>query len=136
MSAEAQTRFEWKQYGLSFSVPSGFKVSKNTATSFEASNSNIHLTIEVFDHDDISGEELGEALGTIAAELDMEDGEIGELRLSTLEGVYIEGTVDDVGTILVLLLDSESNIALLSTIVYADGYERAATNICNSFAIK
>ncbi|MDR2497471.1 MAG: hypothetical protein LBD21_10140 [Tannerellaceae bacterium] len=136
MSAGAQTRFEWKQYGLSFGVPSGFKVSKNTATSFEASNANINLTIEVFDHDDISGDALGEALGGLAGELDMEDAEVGELRLSTLEGAYIEGTVDDAGTILVMLVDSESNIALLATIVYADGYEKQATNICNSFTIK
>jgi hypothetical protein len=136
MSACAQTKFEWKQYGLSFSVPSNFKVAKNTATEFEASNSNIHLTIEVFDHEGISGEALGKTLGEIALELDMEDAEIGELRLTTLEGAYIEGTVDDVGTILVLLIDEDSNIALLSTIVYADGFEKQATNICNSFSIK
>jgi hypothetical protein len=136
MSAVAQTKFEWKQYGLSFSVPSGFKVTKNTETAFEASNSKMQLNIEVFDHDGVSEDVLGEILGNMAVELEMEDAEIGELRLTTLEGAYIEGTVSGTGTILVLLLDTDSNIALLSTIVYADGLEKQATAICNSFAIK
>jgi hypothetical protein len=136
MSACGQTRFEWKQYGLSFGVPSDFKVMKNTDTRFEASNSKMQLTIEVFDHEGVSGDVLGEILGNMAVELEMEDAEVGELRLTTLEGAYIEGTVDGAGTILVLLLDVESNIALLSSIVYADGLEKQATNICNSFAIK
>lgn len=134
--ANAQQRYTWKQYGLSFSVPTNFKVSVNTAESFEAENANMHLSIEVMDYDGIDPEDLGTALGQMAVELNMKNAEIGELALTTLEGAYIEGRVDGVSVCLVLLCDTDSNIALLSSITYADGYEKQATNIANSFSIK
>ncbi|NDV56964.1 hypothetical protein [Bacteroides sp. 519] len=136
MVANAQQRYTWKQYGLSFSVPTNFKVLENTAESFEAENNNIHLAIEVIDYDGIDPEDLGTALGTMAVELKMKNSEIGELALTTLEGAFIEGEIDGVNVCLVLLCDTESNIALLSSITYADGFEQQATNIVNSFSIK
>lgn len=136
MVVTAQQRYTWKQYGLSFSVPSNFKVVENTADSFEAENANMHLAIEVIDYDGIDVEELGMALGEMANELNMKNSEVGELGLTTLAGAYIEGKVDGANVCLVLLVDVESNIALLASITYANGHGQQATNIVNSFAIK
>lgn len=136
MVVTAQQRYTWKQYGLSFSVPSNFKVVENTAESFEAENANMHLAIEVIDYDGIDVEDLGTALGEMANELGMKNPDIGELGLTTLAGAYIEGKVDGSNVCLVLLIDVESNIALLASVTYGNGYEQQATNIVNSFAIK
>lgn len=135
-AVHAQQKWEWEQYGLSFSAPSNFEVIENTEDSFEALNRHIHLAIEVFDYEGLDPEDLGMTLGELALELGMRNVDIGELRLTTLEGAYIESIEDGVGTILILLLDEDSNIALLASIIYDEGFERAATNICNSFAIK
>lgn len=136
LSANSQQRYTWNQYGLSFSVPSNFKVTENTATSFEANNQAIHLAIEVLDSDGISPETFGETLAEIANNIGMSGADMGELGLTTLEGAYIEGQVGEANVCLVVLLDSASNIALLATVTYADGQEQASTNIVNSFAIK
>lgn len=136
MCASSQQKFEWEQYGLSFQVPSNFNITENTATSFDAGNGNINLTIEVLDYTGISAETIGTALGELAVQTGMKNADIGGLALTTLAGAYAEGTVDGANLILVALLDTDSNIALLASIVYADGYEKQATNICNSFAIR
>lgn len=136
MVVNAQQRYTWEQYGLSFSVPQNFKVVKNTAESFEAENANIHLTIEVMDYDGIDPEDLGTALGEMANELGMTGMDIGELALTTLEGAYIEGKVKGVNVCLVLLADTDSNIALVASVTYSNGNEQQATNIVNSFSIK
>lgn len=136
VSVNAQQTFTWKQYGLSFKVPSNFKVVENTAESFEAESTNIHLAIEVMDYEGISADTMGEMLGELANEMNMKSPEIGELMLTTLAGAYIEGKVDGVNVCLVLLMDTDSNIALLASVTYANGFEQQATNIVNSFSIK
>lgn len=134
--ANAQQRYTWKQYGLSFSVPSNFKVLENTSESFEAENDNIHLVIEVLDYEGLDPEDLGTILGEMSNELGLKNAEVGELGLTTLAGAYIEGKVGEANVCLVVLMDVESNIALLASVTYSNGYEKAATNIVNSFAIK
>lgn len=121
---------------MSFKVPSNFKVVENTAESFEAESTNIHLAIEVMDYEGISADTMGEMLGELANEMNMKSPEIGELMLTTLAGAYIEGKVDGVNVCLVLLMDTDSNIALLASVTYANGFEQQATNIVNSFSIK
>ncbi|MDL2257386.1 hypothetical protein LJC06_04190 [Bacteroidales bacterium OttesenSCG-928-I14] len=136
LAINAKDTYTWKQYGLSFSVPEDFDVLKNNEESFEAENDEIYLSIEVLDYDGLTPEFFGELLGQMAISSEMEDAEVGELRLTTLEGAYIEGVVGASNVIYVILLDTDSNIALIASIVYEDGNERAATNIVNSFAIK
>lgn len=138
LPAHAQTSvWTWQQYGLSFEAPDALRVTRNNATVYEAAHNDLHLSIQVMDYEGINPESLAEALGETAAELGMSaDSDVGELVLTTLEGVYIEGLVDGVNTILVLLFDTESNIALLSTVVYNDGLEQVATDIVNSFVIR
>ncbi len=137
-AANAQQKYEWKQYGLSFKVPTTFKISENTAESFAAGDKNMDLAIQVIDYDGVDAEDMGGILGELAVEagMDMEEAEIGELALTTLAGAYIEGEIDGEMTILVVLMDVESNIALFARITYADGFLKQANNICNSFAIK
>ncbi|MDH6358440.1 hypothetical protein [Parabacteroides sp. PF5-9] len=129
-------KFEWEQYGLSFSVPADFKRVGNNKESFEAKNDNIHLAIEVFDYKGVSAENMGEILGGMANDAGMQNAEFGELVLTTLEGAYIEGTVGGINMIFVALMDTDSNVALLASITYINGFEQDATDICNSFAIK
>lgn len=136
MAVSAQQRYTWKQYGLSFSVPTNFKITENTAESFQANNGQIHLAIAVVDYDGLNEDDLAETLLMMAEEAGMTDGEVGPLALTTLEGAYIEGVVDEANMCFVLLADTESNIALLASVVYADGLENQANKIINSFSIK
>lgn len=138
LSLSAQnTKWTWKQYGLSFTAPSSMKVTTNDAVSFAAESNDLHISIEVMDYEGISPETMAAALGQAAGELGMaSDSEIGELGLTTLEGIYIDGLVDGIPTTLVLLYDTESNIALLSSLVYSEEYIQKATDVVNSFEIK
>ncbi|MDL2247470.1 hypothetical protein LJC05_01920 [Bacteroides sp. OttesenSCG-928-J23] len=136
IAANAQQRYTWNQYGLSFTVPSNFKITENTAESFQANNGKIHLAIAVIDYDGIDEDGLAEVLISMAEEAGITDGEVGPLALTTLEGAYIEGVVNGSNMCLVLLADTESNIALVASVVYADGLENQANNIINSFSIK
>lgn len=137
VSAQALTTWTWKQYGLSFKAPSVMKIAKNTATEFEATASNMSLSIGVLDYTGATLEDLAGMIGTVAGEIGMStDSEIGDLQLTTLAGVYIEGTLDGQNVILVVLADDDSNIALWSVIGYEDGLEQVATNVVNSFSIK
>ena len=138
MSLTAQnTKWTWKQYGLSFTAPSSMKVTTNDAASFAAESDNLHISIEVVDYEGLSPETMGATLGQLAGELGMaSDSEIGELSLTTLAGIYIDGLVDGIPTTLVLLYDTESNIALLASVVYTEEYVEESTAIVNSFEMK
>ncbi|MDL2223443.1 hypothetical protein LJB98_05030 [Bacteroidales bacterium OttesenSCG-928-M11] len=136
LSVSAQQRYTWEQYGLSFSVPKSFQILENTAESFEAENEEMSLTIELLDYEGLSPEFMGTLLGQMAKDSGMRNAEVGELVLTTLEGAYIEGEIKGVNVIYIVLMDTDSNIALLGSIVYEDGYEVPATRIVNSFAIE
>lgn len=135
-AAHAEVRHEWKQQGLSVSVPSDFKVSKNAADGFEAGNAEFKLTIKLFEAKDLTLASMKTSLDKMAkeAKLDVEDA--GELVLTSLDGAYIEGLTGDKGMVFVLLADEKSKKSFLATLVYEEGNEGAATNIMNSFAIK
>lgn len=135
-NVNAQQQFEWEQYGLSFSVPSNFRVLVNTAESFEAQNNHVYLRIELLDYEGLSPEFMGTLLGEMANVSGMVDATVGELALTTLEGAYIEGIIDDTNVVYTILMDTESNLALLSSIVYEYGNGLVVENIMNSFAIR
>ena len=127
----------WSQHGLSFKAPSDAQVTENSSEVFTAQSADIMITIQLVDYTGVSMEELGTILGTMAAESGMEAGsDIGELQLTTMAGAYVEGTVQGANVIYVLLADEESNIALFAGVVYADGQEKKATDIVNSFVMK
>lgn len=135
--AQSLTTWTWEDYGLSFKAPSNAKVQKNTDTEFVATNGNIIVGLEVIDYTGATMVQLAEALGEYADAVGFSaDTEVGGLQLTTLAGVWIEGTLDGTNTILVVLADDDSNIAVVAAIQYADGQEKIATAIVNSFSIK
>jgi len=131
------TRWTWDQYGLSFEAPSKMKVTENDEINFSAEMNGMAISMEVMDYDGMSPETMGAALGQAAGEMGMDSGsDIGPLSLTTLEGLYIDGVVDGTPMTLVLLYDTESNIAVLASIAYTEDLVKVSTDMVNSFQMK
>lgn len=135
--AQAMTNWNWSQYGLSFDAPSNLKIQTNNATDFVAKSSMLTISINVMDYTGITLEEMAGELGSFAEEIGMAaDSEVGPLRLTTLVGVYIDGTLGNKNALLAILADEESNIAVAVAIEYDDEEYELPTKILNSFSIK
>ena len=130
----AQVDMVWDTHGAGFKVPSGFVIETNNEEEFSAGNDNLYLTITPIQDETVNEDDLADAVGIMAKELDYDlitDGDAVEM--DDFVGYYVRGVKDGVSAIVMALLDTESSTNLLVVVVYAGGFEDEALMIVNSF---
>lgn len=130
----AQSEFRWNEHGVGFSVPDDFHIEANNAEEFSAGNEVLFLSIVPIQDENITEDNLAEALVAMAEEMEYDRLEkVAETTLQDFVGYYTIGTKDGANALLMTLLDTQSSTNLLIVIVYADQGQRAAIQIANSF---
>ncbi len=130
----AQKQMVWDKHGVGFTVPDNFKIEKNDATEYTASNDVMALTIMPHQDETISKEHLADALLTMAHSLEYETLEgVSQVELHDFVGYLVEGKKEGVNVVLMALLDTESSTNLFVSIVYAEGQLDAAVSLAKSF---
>jgi len=130
----AQVDMVWDTHGAGFKVPRGFVIETNNEEEFSAGNDNLYLTITPIQDETVNEDDLADAVGIMAKELDYDlitDGDAVEM--DDFLGYYVRGVKDGVSAIVMALLDTESSTNLLVVVVYAGGFEDEALMIVNSF---
>lgn len=130
----AQTELRWDAHGVGFTVPDDFQVSVNNIEEFTASNDNLALSIAPIQDEDITKENLSEAVLAMATEMRYDAlNEADEIDIDDFTGYYIKGRKDGVNAVVMALLDKQSSTNLLVVIAYADGYFDDAVAVAGSF---
>lgn len=130
----AQTEMRWDTHGVGFTVPDDFKVSANNAEEYTASNDNLVLSIAPIQDENITKENLSEAVLAMATEMHYDAlQEADEINIDDFTGYYIKGKKDGVNAVVMALLDKESSTNLLVVIAYDDNYFDDAVAIASSF---
>jgi hypothetical protein len=133
-SLSAQTDMHWDTHGVAFTVPDNFTITTNNAEEYSAENDNIALSIIPVQDENVTKEHLAEAVTEMAKGLDYDViSKAAEASIDDFEGYYVVGKKDGVNAIVMAILDTESSTNLLVVIVFANGFEKAAENIANSF---
>lgn len=133
--ASAQKDWRWNQHGVGFSAPSNLRITTNTASEFTAEGSDLILSIYVEQDGEVTADGLAEALVAAAEELDYDEiTDVDELEIDDFTGYYVEGTKDDVGALIITLLDKQSATNLVIVLAYTtDAARDKAIDIADSF---
>lgn len=130
----AQTEMRWDKHGVGFTVPSNFKVTTNNAEEYTASNDNLVLSIAPIQDEEISKENLADAVLAMAKEMEYDAlEEADEINIHDFTGYYIKGKKDGINAVVIAMLDKESSTNLLVVIAYDDDYFDEAVSIAKSF---
>ncbi|MDO8366278.1 MAG: hypothetical protein Q7T20_05730 [Saprospiraceae bacterium] len=130
----AQTEMRWDTHGVGFTVPDDFKVSTNDAEEYTAANDHLMLTIAPIQDEEITQENLAEAVLAMATAMEYESlDEADKIDVHDFTGYYIKGTRDGINAVVIALLDKESSTNLLVVIAYDDDYFDEAVAIASSF---
>lgn len=130
----AQTEMRWDTHGVGFTVPDDFKVSANNAEEYTAGNDNLVLSIAPIQDENISKENLAQAVMAMAVEMKYDAlDESDEINIHDFTGYYIKGKKDGLNAVVIALLDKESSTNLMVVIIYDDSYFDEAVAIANSF---
>lgn len=134
-NAFAQTNdWEWSTYKLKFSIFEDCQATTNNSEEFTADCEGISISIFPWIDDEVSVDELANAVIAIAEELDYDEiSEASDIELNDFEGVMIEGVKDGVNAVIIGLLDPTSSTNFYSVIIYEDGMEDDAAGIALSF---
>lgn len=134
-SATAQKSYVWEDYKLQITVPSDFRIRKNTSETFEMKGDGMELIMEIVE-EDITLEDLEEA--TIAGAEEMELDEVDEatsVSSNGLKGYYVEGFKDGSRIMFAGMLDPRTQTNFFIAIVFDDEdaqAEKDAVGILNS----
>lgn len=130
----AQVELRWDAHGVGFAVPGDFHIEANNEQEFSAGNDLMFVSIIPIQDENITEENLAEALIAMAEEMEYDRlDEAAETKLHDFVGFYTIGAKDGANALLMTLLDTQSSTNLLVVIVYADQSQRAALQIANSF---
>ncbi|MFN0176385.1 MAG: hypothetical protein ACKVU0_17220 [Saprospiraceae bacterium] len=130
----AQTEMRWDTHGVGFTVPSDFRVSTNTTDLYTAENDHLILSISPIQDEEISKENLAEAVLGMATAMEYESlDEASEIIINDFTGYYIKGTRDDMNAVVMALMDKASSTNLLVVIAYDNDRFEEAVAIAKSF---
>ncbi|MCC5946372.1 MAG: hypothetical protein JJT94_15680 [Bernardetiaceae bacterium] len=120
-TVQAQTAYEWDDYGLSFSVPAGFKASASTGDKFEGSAERAGLTLfglyPIADAN-LTMENLEDFLVAMASESGMQVDEASEIEFNGFYGYYAEGDIEGIPTFFACMLDPDGELNFIITILH------------------
>ncbi len=133
-SAFAQTELRWDAHGVGFTVPSNFKIEANNVSEFTAGNDNLFLTIAPIQDEDLTKDNLADAIVAMAEGMEYDNLEkVAEAEVHDFVGYYVIGEKDGAHALLMAMMDTESSTNLLVVVVYTGKTEREAMKIANSF---
>lgn len=134
--AQSFTAWTWDTYGLAFKAPSNLIVETNNGDAFGAKLKNdlLHLYIFPWKDAELTTGTLNAEVEALAESLGYAGSEVVELELNSFEGSYVVGEKNGVTSIILGLLDPESDTNFYVLIVYGPGYEKRALEIANSFS--
>ncbi len=133
--SHAQKTYVWEDYKLQITVPSDFRVKKNTSETFEMKGDGMDLIVELVE-EDITLDDLEEA--TVAGAEEMELDEIDEAKSVSsngLKGFYVEGFKEGSRIMFAGMLDPRTQTNFFIAIVFDDNDAQAeedAIGILNS----
>ena len=132
-SLVAQTDMVWDTHGVGFTVPDDFEIETNNAEEFTAGNDVLFLSLLPIQDEDITTDDLSDAVLDMAKELKYDSIEEGDdIDIDDFTGYYIKGRKEGANAVFMALLDKHSSTNLLVVVVYADGYEDDAVAIAAS----
>ncbi|MCU0391028.1 MAG: hypothetical protein MUE81_07910 [Thermoflexibacter sp.] len=137
--AQDLTTWTWDTYKMQFDVPSNFKVIKNNANVFEASNGNITLSIYPRKGQNLTYGKMQNAIISWANQngLTSDTGAEYLENLNGYWGCYIDGSAKGFPTSALLLIDPDyTDISLYVWISYREGYEDTAVAMLKSFTLQ
>jgi len=135
--AQDMTTWTWDAYKMKFDVPSGFKVTKNTADAFVASNGKITLSIYPRKGQNLDYEGMENAVLKWAKTSGLSSNSVEYVEdLNGYWGCYTEGTAKGFPTTALLLIDPDyTDISLYAWISYAASEENVAAAMLKSFTL-
>ncbi len=131
---DAQTKMEWDDHGVGFTVPNDFQIATNNGEEYSAGNDHLFLSIFPIQDETLTEDNLADAVVEMAAamEYDVLD-EADAIDIDDFTGYYVKGTLDEAHVVVMALLDKKSSTNLLVVIAYDNGYENQAIKIAGSF---
>ncbi|TAH19627.1 MAG: hypothetical protein EAZ08_07965 [Cytophagales bacterium] len=136
--AQDMTTWTWDTYKMKFDVPSNFKVTKNTADAFVASNGKITLSMYPRKGQNLNYAKMQAAVLNWASSsnLDSDSGAQYVEDLNGYWGCYVEGVAKGFPTTALLLIDPDyTDISLYVWISYAASEEDTAAAMLQSFTL-
>lgn len=129
--------YTWDSYNMKFEIPASFSVKKSQGDIFSAGNDNMHLSIYPRLNENLSYEEMEEALLNWASSsaLILTDKGLTYLdNLNSYWGMKADGTADNWPVFVLLIIDPDySDTSFYIWLSYSQGTYETALKIVNSF---
>lgn len=124
----------WADYGIGFKLPPGMKVTRNDTATFTAQGNGLVLMLHVVKDREITEDNLGEALVSMATESGYPAvTEPGKLAIDDLEGLFVEGAMDGAKAFVLAMMDSLSDTNYRAIILFNDRSRNPAIDLLHSF---
>lgn len=130
-SSFAQSTWSWKQYNISFTLPSTYEVKTNTSSQFTASDGITDFGIFVFSDASVTEETIKDYTAELAVKIGLDEiKEAEELDFNGFHGGLVVGTKDGDEVIICGFMDPESDTNFFATIkLFGDVGEDEARDI-------
>lgn len=129
------TVFTWSRYDLSFEVPDGGFVTRNTGTFFEIQWDEMVMTVKLYSKDKTTDKEIRQILEQKALGYSMYELKQGNIKVKGFKGLLIDGTMPD-GTRAVIadLISKKQDLIVEITVNYLLGNREMVDDMIKSFA--
>jgi hypothetical protein len=132
--SNAQQKYVWDEYGISFTLADDFEETTNTIEEFSAVGDGMELSIIPFKDETIEDSDIVTYTMSIAASLKFEKIEaISTININGFKGGYAEGVSEGVKIFIMGLIDPKSDTNFFVIITFQEDDENAteeAINIC------
>ena len=120
--AQAQQDYTWDAYKISVTLPSDFKVSKNTSTEFDAAGVGMELSMDVFADKHITLVDMKDATVEYINELKLDHiDEVHSINSGDFQGKYVLGAKGKDAFMVAGLIVPHSTTNLWVIITFNDG---------------
>lgn len=131
-----ETELYSKSLEIGMTVPKDFKVTSNSVVEFSASDKDLSLIIHPFYRNNLSLDNMDDILIEHAGELGYRSLSNAEtIELNGFQGCYAVDKGNGKNSLVMLLINQQSNKNLFIVINYPDKTEKTALSIANSFYI-
>ena len=137
VTSQNMRTYTWDSYLMTFEIPEDFDVKKSDGNNFSAGNGDIYLSIYPRVDENLSYEEMEEALIKWAKGSDFIVADNGVMYLDDLNGywgVMADGVVDNWPVFIMLIIDPDyTNTSFYVWLSYREDKIETAEKILNSF---
>lgn len=118
--AFAQKKWTWKSYGMTLTLPADFKVTKNVADEFLATNNFTEFKLYPFKDASVTAANIKEATVEAFSELGATEPEGDEFDFNGFEGAIVTGKLEGKQIIFCGFIDPKSSTNFFATLVLSD----------------